>query len=312
MGRRQTDPVKDIVSRLASGKPAVRAVAESELRGLGPEALESVLRVMADEARARSARKRIFVVALAFYVALVVLVITVTKEDVGGFFGFFSALMSLLAVSEMQKGAARAAARFQDPRCAGPLAEALDFGDKGLRAEAERALIGLLPRLRASDADLLSPAQRKSLHRALGRPNQELALAVLSALEQVGDESSLEAVRQLAEAAPGSRGRGWPSSRVVEAARECLPALEERVDRLRAGATLLRATAAPDDPASSLLRPAAGSGAPVTDQLLRPSGEGESSPASRAPRSAEWDGGEAVPAPATLPVSLSGQETPRA
>lgn len=104
------------------------------------------------------------------------------------------------------------------------------------------ALIRLLPRLQSTDANLLVPRQRSALNRFLrhddsGRNpfyNADLSVAILRALEQVGDETALPDVRNLAKSAKDARVRS--------AAQECLPFLQQLVDHPHLENTLLRAS----------------------------------------------------------------------
>ena len=157
-----------------------------------------------------------------------------------------------VAVSQKGKAAALVASRFDDVRVVGPLAEALEFKDKAVLSVATGALIRLLPRMQASDGPLLSPAQRACLNRALQRRNFELSLAILKAWEQVGDANAIPDVQSLAE----GRGEGGRITKVVQAAKECLPTLRQSAERRQIGAQLLRPAQADPTPLHMLLRPA--------------------------------------------------------
>lgn len=136
----------------------------------------------------------------------------------------------------------RRLAEGDDVRAVGPLAEALFDGDKAVREIAERGLIRLLPRLKESDAHVLNEEQNRRLRRALDGSNEDLAIAVLRALEFVGDSNALWDVLKLR-----SRTR---AERVRDAAKECLPYLEARVPQ----DSLLRSSEAPSVPADALIR----------------------------------------------------------
>jgi hypothetical protein len=159
-------------------------------------------------------------------------------------------------------------AELDDIRSVGPLAEALELRNAGIQRIAEAALIRLLPRLRASDAGLLSAEQRSYLYRALNGKNEELILAILQALEQVGEGAAFPFVKRLAE----GKGRAESSIRVLKTAQECLPFLWQKAANERASNELLRAGGRPDTPADILLRPAAGVADSAQDLLLRASG----------------------------------------
>jgi hypothetical protein len=151
---------------------------------------------------------------------------------------------------------ARALTETEDLRLVGAFAESLHRVGGDLDPRLARILTGLLPRLRASDAPLLSRAQRECLRRVVSpsyaHVNAELCVAAMRALTAVGDVDSLEAVAGVASSAAAS-----DRERAVRAvARECLPTLRD--------------LAAHEDYASRLLRPANGS----SDALLRPAGAG--------------------------------------
>jgi hypothetical protein len=73
--------------------------------------------------------------------------------------------------------------------------------------------------------------------------------AVLKALEQVGDDKALPLVRKIAEL----DARAPDQERMKSLAQDCLPALEDRLDRERPGNTLLRPAGMKG--AENLLRP---------------------------------------------------------
>jgi hypothetical protein len=118
----------------------------------------------------------------------------------------------------------------------------------------------MLLRLRASDVGLLTAAQRQSLCRLLIRSSAwrsgpqwnnheiDLKLAVLAALQQIGDGDAIPYVKRLIK-----HCGTWPRLQPVrEAAVACLPFLQECAERAKPGNELLRAAQ------------------PVTDTLLRP------------------------------------------
>jgi hypothetical protein len=181
------------------------------------------------------------------------------------------AISAAFAASQAQKRVTKELAEFEDIRSVGPLAEALEYQDRELKAIAESKLTRLLPRLRASDASLLDEEQRKCLYRALRGRDTNLILAVLKALEQIGDEQAVPFVQKLAN----GEGLAARNSGIRAAAQECLPALQERAERERASRELLRAASASDTPSDVLLRPAGGTIEADPQQLLRASGAEE-------------------------------------
>ena len=135
-----------------------------------------------------------------------------------------------------------------------------------LRRALRAALQNLLPRMRASDAHLLSDAHCSLLNHELQRSRFNLSenwtgakhveaqakldVAILKAWEQVGDEQALGVVQQLAAITSKSPHK----KRVQQAAEECLPYLEARVGEQRQTQTLLRAAAMPSEAGDVLLR----------------------------------------------------------
>ncbi|HZO89820.1 MAG TPA: hypothetical protein VFB38_15940 [Chthonomonadaceae bacterium] len=262
-----------VVEKLSSKKERERLEAEARLAQLGPEALDSLLALVKQEAAKRKKRRRIFVTIIVCYIVFVLgmAIIFEGKLDPALFnsIGSMSGLIgAAFAVSQAQRNAAKKLAEFEDIRVVGPLAEALEFGDKNIRAVAEDALIKLLPRLQASDASLLNEEQRACLNRALKGKNGALAKAILKAYEQVGDEKALPFVQKLA----AGEGRAAKDASIRTAAQECLPYLEKLVAQQRASQTLLRAADAAETPPDVLLRPAEGGvSSTAPEQLLRAS-----------------------------------------
>ncbi len=151
-----------------------------------------------------------------------------------------------------------------DPRAVGVLAVVGQDSDVILRQQAQDALLKLLPRIRASDATYIDAEGMKALIGLLREDFDPLRLAILQALEQIGDERAVPMVMDL---------RDSPRVRleVRQAAAECLPALENRARLARESATLLRASSglSPTEASSVLLRPASSAEA-AADNLLRP------------------------------------------
>jgi hypothetical protein len=165
--------------------------------------------------------------------------------------------MFRLTVRPKHHKIARKLAALDDVHAIGRLVDALEWPDAGIRDTVIAALERLLPRLRASDAALLSAQQRTTLHRMLTMANvqtyEEFLINLLAALEQVGDRSAVPYVQELIATRPLTDGE----RRVRDAAIECLPFLEQNADQTHNIQTLLRA-AAPSAPApQQLLRPAA-------------------------------------------------------
>ncbi len=201
-----------------------------------------------------------------------------------GAFPVYGVFRDLQRRAETRRSAQRLT-EARDHRHIGALVDLLASEDLVTRRQAENALIRRLPELRATDASLLTTNQHGRLLRILSlhvenplwkdvrevfKPANgravELRVAILKALEQVGDGRAYMVVRGLAE----SKGRSPAERRIQAAAAECLPFLERRVQQEWQGKTLLRA--AESSSAEDLLRPAIGAGDP--ELLLRESEQG--------------------------------------
>ena len=165
------------------------------------------------------------------------------------------------------------------PQAIGPLIEVYVNLDFTSSEKIRDVLIRLLPQLQATDADLLTLRHRKMLygllrsgidayyHQYFRRSN--LSIAILSALEQIGDEKAVPHVAKLARTAREPQVRA--------AAQECLPFLQERAEQTRIEQTLLRASTSATTP-DMLLRPTIAIAPTEPQQLLRASGaEGDTS-----------------------------------
>jgi hypothetical protein len=174
-----------------------------------------------------------------------------------------------LALTSKHREMARLLAGLDDVQAVGRLAEALEWPDPQMRRVAIRALTPLLPRLQASDSARLSPRQRAALYRMLkmsnARAHAEFLIALLKALEQIGDGTAVPYVESLAESRPLSARQ----AAIQEAAQECLPYLKELARQDGYSQTLLRASAAAEPAAEGLLRPAYGSPDTEPATLLR-------------------------------------------
>jgi hypothetical protein len=156
----------------------------------------------------------------------------------------------------------------------------------------ESALSGLnrlLPRLQEEEAQSLTGSQRESLYgllirhsdfvlrqeRADGPPRGTpftywdipLTKSILHVYRYIGDAGALRRVTTLANIEDMYTTK---ESRLIrEAARECLPYLQEQIEAVRCSKSLLRASHVPDAAPETLLRPLAETGAVHSDQLLR-------------------------------------------
>ena len=141
-------------------------------------------------------------------------------------------------------------------------------------------LCRLLPQLRFDHAGLLTVEQKQDMLRLLpvsigskdGSVNisaldLNIALQTLKALEQVGDESAIPAVKRLT----------WDSfnnnKTVQKAAEQCLKHLRSHPGQHKEMQTLLRATAVAESAPATLLRPILGVENAAPEQLLRPTAQ---------------------------------------
>ena len=137
-----------------------------------------------------------------------------------------------------------------------------------------QALTTLLPQMKADDSHLLNANHRRILNARLfpnvyrgmdDRTVEDFSFAAVCALRQIGDKSSLPAVRKLAGMRTATPGR----KRIKQAAIECLPALMQNMSGVQQSQTLLRAADAPAPDPATLLRPASGTGTTDSEHLLR-------------------------------------------
>lgn len=195
------------------------------------------------------------------------------KAELAGLYALAFLLAPLLhrhAMLPRHERALRELERITDLRSIGRLAEALSWPDERATRRVGRALIPLLLQLRASDSRLLDDRQRDCLHAVLrmdrARRDADLQVAILTALEQVGDTRAIPHVAALAEA----RASTARQQRVKNAAAECLAALTNTARRVDTERLLLRAAAAPTSPEMGLVMPAGTADTPP-ERLVRPS-----------------------------------------
>ena len=249
---------------------------------LAYSSLDELLALLAEERKKTLKRRRIAKIFLSLYLSLfvVMLIGAVLRQfhGIGGIFNGFGSFTGMIAgmyaATNTQKKGVQALAEFDDLRAAPRLIEMLEYNDNSLKADAATLLEKLLPKLQASDAPMLTPEHHAILNRVLmgkviafaPNPTIRLLTAILTALQQVGTESSLPVVIELAE----GKGRAKQFSQVGEAARECLPFLQQRAENQRQTQTLLRASDGNRTPADMLLRPALESPSTIpADELLR-------------------------------------------
>jgi hypothetical protein len=167
-----------------------------------------------------------------------------------------------LSTSARQKDSLERLAELNDVRSVPALITALSWSDiRELEPIVHSGLIRLLPKLRAADAEMLTWNHRAILRRNLRNQDSDLVMAILRALEVIGNPDDIHVVDILAIQSAGTGAE----LRVAEAARACLRKLEAKF--LEPGHTLLRI---PDESAPPLLRPAGGPSSSDSDRLLRP------------------------------------------
>lgn len=268
MGEASID--KKLVEQLTSRKAEVRQAAERELESLGDAAIEPLIDLLKHEVAARKRRIRVGFAWMGVLGAfLVTLQLIGVLSDVSSMAGIFCSFSGIMYASQLEKNAAGRLARFDDVRTLPALAQALEMQDEGVRRAAIGKLTTMLPRLTASDSGLLDSEQRACLYRSLSprRTRRESAyqIALIQALEQIGDPKAVPAVERLAQVTP----RRPEEQLVRDAAEEALPAIRDRAEAAREASLLLRpAEVAPD--ANLLLRPAAGTQTADPASLLRP------------------------------------------
>ena len=174
-----------------------------------------------------------------------------------------------LTLLPWQTASARRLAEYDSVKGVGLMVEVLEWPDPASKLAATSALIRLLPRLKTSDAHLLNPEQRQILYKRLTvgnvRAEFDLIMAILKALEQVGDLSAVGYVQKLSQA----RAITSAQMRVVQAAQDCLPYLLKKAEANQSSQYLLRASYAEDHNPATLLRPARDDSV-APEELLRP------------------------------------------
>jgi hypothetical protein len=154
--------------------------------------------------------------------------------------GIWFTQLHRFALTPRQARMAGTLASVDDIQALGVLAEMTSWPDERIRSMAMAALERLLPRIKASDTQLLSPDQRSRLYPFLKLVNTrryaEFQVALLGALEQIGDTAALLYVRALA----GERPMTTRQQRVIDAAIRCLPFLEGCAQHNSSSQVLLR------------------------------------------------------------------------
>ena len=149
----------------------------------------------------------------------------------------------------LRRAAVAAMSCAKNTRYVGALASCLDDPDPHVRRNAAQSLRRVLPQIRAQDRKHLSANEMNALLRALDSDDPDLAVAVLTAFQQIGDRRALRRVAYLIDSPVHHES-------VRNAAWECLPQVKQR---------LLEA-----QEAQALLRPAHNAENADTENLLHP------------------------------------------
>ena len=252
------------------------------------DSFEQLLEILADERRKTLKRHKKVVFHIFLYVSFIValmFIIGLAHGNPGMLSGLFSSIGGIIAgtlvVSQTQRKAIQALTNFEDVRAVPYLIELLGCTDPATVAVANEQLPLLLVRMQASDASLLTKEHHTILNKVLqtnflsktGRKNlmtipiskrffrdlsdarhyvPRLEVAILQALQQIGDASSLPVVEELAE----GNGQAKKCPELQQAAKDCLPFLRERAAHQQQTQTLLRASDGNITPVAMLLHPA--------------------------------------------------------
>ncbi|MCX6378922.1 MAG: HEAT repeat domain-containing protein [Armatimonadetes bacterium] len=133
-----------------------------------------------------------------------------------------------------------------------------------MKSAARDGLIEFLPMLCVSNSPLLTEKHRKILNQALGNRDKPLQLAILKALEQIGDPSSLPAVQEILDFPYADSYRD-----LQESASQCIGFIRMNSDEVQNAQTLLRASHYTENQ-DELLRPAYHTDDAPANELLRP------------------------------------------
>jgi hypothetical protein len=248
------DTDKMLLPEGAARLAAERPLSEDEL-----QALINDLGRLADRARQKK-RRKIFLAFIALlgigYAFLLQLLIVFAVAGLLLVY-IFMASLRIRKVREVDQ-----LSQVNDSRIVGPLIGIYRYADIDTRDTVRNTLLRLLPELRANDASALNSPQREELRLLLEEEDGQLILAILKALQQIGDAQDLDAVEKV-------MGQEWRKPAVREAAEACLPFLRSNIQQQRTSQTLLRASDPPSAP-TELLRPALPTES-EPQELLRPS-----------------------------------------
>jgi hypothetical protein len=236
---------------------------------MGDEAAGPLVAVLRKEARVRTFERfvRVFLAGTLMLVLPVKLVLG-KKLGINDFVLASYVLIVLMRLvlsrtTRLQKDVSELLSRLGDPRHIGTLLQAYQIvGRPGLfrgSQELENALLRQLERVRASDPIRLTDEQARAMAHALREGSPDVRLALLKAIELIGDKRVLPDVERVA------RGRSDPV--LAGLASECVQFLHRLAEEERVRQTLLRPSE--EAPAEPLLR-AARNAEDGLGELLRP------------------------------------------
>ena len=171
---------------------------------------------------------------------------------------------------------------YQDVRVIPVMLDEMWHNDTYTRNRVHTALTRLLPMLTLDDAHLLNASQREKLYN-LPFPRKQmddaLLIAVFRAIGQIGDTRALRILKRFGSDWEQRNAEGilprnqWEmleaNGPITTAYHEAAATIEARLAAAKSGATLLRASAAPDTAPDVLLRAASAAHATPPEQLLR-------------------------------------------
>ena len=197
----------------------------------------------------------------------------------------FCVVCAALCISGIRQIETRIIDRVGGLRAAGALVERMEISFGSERRAVVDYLVEILHGVEPRTADEFSQAQLTRLNLKLQVPDfvkdEALLVAILHAYARVGTAECVPPVEALAS----QPGESEAESRVRDAARKCLPSLRQRVERIRTGADLLRASstgrmAGTDASPDTLLRAASEDAQTPSEELLRAGNPPDQSPSS--------------------------------
>jgi len=250
-----------------------------ELKTLAPADLMALLKV--DRALRKQRLRRTIGVILFCYLILMPLFAYFINHNVTLIFFWMGvpAGIGMLSVSKARQAAVSILSQFDRLDTLPELIDALEIPSLDVQNSIRPALIRLLPQLKASDSALIGLGQGKVLRRFLSGHHArsqdqtfarilqpELMVAILNALQQVGDKAYYKTVFDV-QVDP--HWQAYPE--VVAAAKACMPYLSMNIANQKLSAQLVRA-ADPNtmDGKETLLRATGTVHEEASEALLRP------------------------------------------